>query len=138
MSKPSRQEILNELRASFTNAESGWPSNKDVVTKIKRVISGTVTSGENGSFWIGIGSGGADGTLSRWDNKYKDEPGINCMRIVYKTTSDKNRRDLEKLLIDHYDEISDGRKFKNDVGGGGGDTGNQPFTVYLAFTKKTN
>ena len=82
-----------------------------------------------GLFWIGKTSGGERGCRARWYDKYEDE-GMNRMAIVYRTNDQDYALQMEKYLIDVFED-----DVENETGGGGGKKAkhNPPYVVYIAW-----
>ena len=88
--------------------------------------------------YIGVASGKDywDALTSRIDEK-KVEHGVNCMDLIYMSTSEDYTRSLEDQLIEHFKKERGDVRFWNDKAGGGGRKGSGPaFCLYLATTKK--
>ena len=85
--------------------------------------------------YIGITSGDdpVRAMKSRVDSK-KIELGINCMRLLYQTSSYDNSTRVESELIEHSKAIHRGKN-ANEKGGGGGRIPSCPekYYVYVAY-----
>lgn len=64
----------------------------------------------------------------RWVEGYRHE--YERMIVVYRTTSDKHVRQMERLLVDHNWECGD-----NVYRGGGGPSGVGPYYLYIVVGK---
>ena len=110
------------LRSDIEPASGGWRAESSTV---RRKVSALVRDSRN--FWIGIASNGIDGVRARWNAKYKGL-GMDSIAIVYETTSDSFRKNIEDDLIDFFQDSCD-----NKVAGGGGGHGSAPYAVYVAW-----
>ena len=71
------------------------------------------------TFTIGI-TGSPIQRASRYGSQYGE------LIVLYKTSSERNIRLMEKILIEEYWEYCD-----NSVGGGGGPVGGPPYYLYI-------
>ena len=110
------------FRQDIQPEKGGW---KDSATAVRKKIS-KMTSGSDG-MWIGIASSGVDGARGRWNAKYKGL-GMRHMAIVYETSSDHFRKEMEADLVQFYSEHLD-----NVNEGGGGGHGSAPYVVYVTW-----
>lgn len=115
------------FRADVTPSTGGWRDERETV---RRKVSALTRDFR--SMWIGIASQGANGVQGRWNAKYKDL-GMKNIAIVYLTTSDSFRKNLEDDLTDFYGLKSNGGLLDNEVLGGGGGYGSPPYAVYVAW-----
>ena len=105
----------------------------EVVEKLRRKISGFSQVDRNvRAMYIGIASGEDVGrALWRRFDDYKRENNINEMIAVYRSTSERFCRDIERDLTEFYDSHT-----LNRTGGGGGRRTLQPNKwVYLALSR---
>lgn len=114
------------LRADVHPETGGW---KESSTAVRKKIS-QLTSGSKG-MWIGIASNGTDGARGRWNVKYKDHH-MRHMAIVYHTSSDHFRKEMEADLVGFYGLKPKGYLDNVNEGGGGGH-GSAPYVVYVAW-----
>jgi hypothetical protein len=110
------------FRRDIEPVSGGW---RAVNSTARRKIAGLVRGSRN--FWIGIASNGVDGVRARWNAKYKGL-GMDSIAIVYETTSDSFRKNIEDDLIEFFEDSCD-----NKVAGGGGGYGSAPYAVYVAW-----
>lgn len=89
----------------------------NVTTNLKRSLSGLIRNGCR--FKIGI----TNNPNVRWNHHkyYYSE-----MKVVYQTTSLKNVRLIEAILVDYYWEYCE-----NIISGGGGSYGLPPYYLYV-------
>ena len=121
-------ESFNEAFRSDIEALTG--GRHAVFESVKRRVSQLTRT--RTTMWIGIASNGVvDGCRARWNAKYKAE-GMQHMAAVYRTNSERFRRDLETDLVEFYKNVDDVR-IDNVARGGAGREGTPPFVVYVAW-----
>lgn len=104
-----------------------WTGHKNqLLSSIKRSISGLTSSCENGDFKIGI----TECPDTRWRQAYKHE--YERMHALYRTTSPRVIRSLEKELTEYYWE-----RVCNQRHGGGGFLGQGPYYLYVVLKENS-
>lgn len=107
---------------------TGWPSN--VLPELMSLVRDKVQHPGVARFFIGIASNGDQGVRNRWNEKYRKR-GYSEMCIVYSTSSDDHRKQIEKALVT---ALWDMERLDNEIGGGGGPASqNNQYSVYLAL-----
>lgn len=102
---------------------SGHPS--QVLETLHRSVGQKTKETSNvKEFYIGIASNGEAGVNARMSAKYKDM-GYDNIEPIYTTSSDTNRKAVEKDLVDHF---GDHVKLGNQIGGGGGPSGTPQYS----------
>lgn len=100
------------------NYQTGYPNS--VLTSVLKSISAYTRVDRASYFKIGI----TCNPENRFRQAYADD--YDKMIVVYQSSSVKNVRDLERLLIEHNRELCD-----NIISGGGGNYGNPPYYMYV-------
>lgn len=100
------------------NYQTGNPN--DIVSSVLRSISAYTRFDRVSSFKIGI----TCNPENRFRQAYADS--YDKMLVVYQSSSIKNVRDLEYLLVEHNRELCD-----NIISGGGGNYGEPPYYMYV-------
>ena len=103
---------------------------RDVLPTVHRKIGQYIYGASN--VWIGIASNADQGMCDRWYEKYQDL-GLTNMVCVYRTNSDRSRKDMERDLTYTYGLKKNGGLLDNRSYGGGGPTGSPPYSVYIAW-----
>jgi len=101
------------------NIETGWPSG----ISLHQRISAYIRDGRARSFKVGI-TNNPYARAANYGSEYDE------MILVYETSSDKNLREVERILTAYYTGWSDNR---ND--GGGGRRGDGPYYVYVVLRR---
>jgi hypothetical protein len=110
-------------RSDIDPFAGGW---RLCASSVRRSIS-QLTSKQQRGMWVGIASNDVDGVRGRWNDKYKAR-GMERVAIVYKTSSDRFRKVMERDLTEYY-----GDRLDNVNKGGGGRSGTPPYVVYVAW-----
>jgi hypothetical protein len=111
----------------MSNPVSGHPS--QVLEHLHRSVGQKVKeTSDVKEFYIGIASNGQEGVNARMRGKYRPM-GYDNIEPIYTTVSDKNRKTVEKELVEHFGYHE---KLGNQIGGGGGPKGTPEYTVYMA------
>ena len=105
--------------------QGGWPSQ---LTNINRRLGGFKK--RSSAFKIGI-TNCPKKRIEQYENDYPKHFGE--MIVLYKTSSLKNVRELEKQLIE---ENWDDERLFNLIGGGGGKAGEGPYYLYIVRRRR--
>lgn len=104
------------------NYQTGHPNT--VVSSVLMLISAYTRVDRASSFKIGI--------TNNPENRFKQAYAIayDQMAVVYQSSSIKNVKELERLLVEHNRELCD-----NIIAGGGGNYGEPPYYMYVVIKK---
>lgn len=102
------------------NLTTGWPS--QVIGNLKR----SITQFANNNAYVKVGI--TNNSDRRWGEHLKVDSGWERMIVLYKTSSVKHARYLEKELVEYFWNRDENYNF---TGGGGGQLGN--FTNYYLY-----
>ena len=117
----------------YNKVRTGWPSEK--LETLKRSVAQYCRRDYDVTkMYIGKASGRyPEAAMKQRYDDFKRKKGFNRMIAIYETTSEKNSNEVERELIDHFEDRKKGIIINKRGGGGGPPSEGPNYYVYLAL-----